>query len=151
MKYSEFERRIEKELGLNVQDFPGALQVDKEVCGLLIVLARVHKDDAYQMVIFSNDIDNESLRKELLSICYELAVTPLENREEEKKYQIKHKYIETNTNYLNYSVDGFHFNTNTECFGHKVVFTKSKLKSLAEPVFYRTLLNEDIYVWEAVE
>jgi len=52
----------------------------------------------------------DDLKHQLFHILAEYAATPIEEREEEKKYQFKIKGIVDNMNFLNYEmIQGFYF------------------------------------------
>ena len=85
MKYSEFEREVEK-LGCEVYDMSGDVVVKRNTHTILTV----NKNKGFE---FDNVWNNWSrigeIKSPLFDLAYQLAKTPLAEREEEKKYRVK--------------------------------------------------------------
>ena len=86
MKYSEFEREVERE-GFNVDRKSGTAYVDSTTGTVM----SISTDD-----LFMFDCDwsafvhlNRDVQGKLFDLAYQLAKTPLAEREEEKKYRVK--------------------------------------------------------------
>ena len=86
MKYSEFEREVERE-GFNVDRRSGTVYVDSTTDTVM----SISTDD-----LFMFDCDwsafvhlNRDVQELLFDLAYQLAKTPLTEREEEKKYRVK--------------------------------------------------------------
>ena len=86
MKYSEFEREVERE-GFNVDRKSGTVYVDSTTGTVMSISA----DD-----LFMFDCDwsafvhlNRDVQGELFDLAYQLAKTPLAEREEEKRYWLQ--------------------------------------------------------------
>ena len=86
MKYSEFEREVERE-GFNVDRKSGTAYVDSTTDTVM----SISTDD-----LFMFDCDwsafvhlNRDVQEKLFDLAYQLAKTPLAEREEEKKYRVK--------------------------------------------------------------
>ena len=86
MKYSEFEREVERE-GFNVDRKSGTVYVDSTTGTVM----SISTDD-----LFMFDCDwsafvhlNRDVQEKLFDLAYQLAKTPLAEREEEKKYRVK--------------------------------------------------------------
>ena len=86
MKYSEFEREVERE-GFNVDRKSGTAYVDSTTDTVM----SISTDD-----LFMFDCDwsafvhlNRDVQEPLFDLAYQLAKTPLAEREEEKKYRVK--------------------------------------------------------------
>ena len=86
MKYSEFEREVERE-GFNVDRKSGTIYVDSTTDTVM----SISTDD-----LFMFDCDwsafvhlNRDVQEPLFDLAYQLAKTPLAEREEEKKYRVK--------------------------------------------------------------
>ena len=86
MKYSEFEREVERE-GFNVDRKSGTAYVDSTTGTVM----SISTDD-----LFMFDCDwsafvhlNRDVQEQLFDLAYQLAKTPLAEREEEKKYRVK--------------------------------------------------------------
>ena len=86
MKYSEFEREVERE-GFNVDRQLGTIYVDSTTDTVM----SISTDD-----LFMFDCDwsafvhlNRDVQEQLFDLAYKLAKTPLAEREEEKLYRVK--------------------------------------------------------------
>ena len=86
MKYSEFEREVERE-GFNVDRKSGTVYVDSTTGTVM----SISTDD-----LFMFDCDwsafvhlNRDVQEQLFDLAYQLAKTPLAEREEEKLYRVK--------------------------------------------------------------
>ena len=86
MKYSEFEREVERE-GFNVDRKSGTAYVDSTTDTVM----SISTDD-----LFMFDCDwsafvhlNRDVQEKLFDLAYKLAKTPLAEREEEKRYRVK--------------------------------------------------------------
>ena len=86
MKYSEFEREVERE-GFNVDRKSGTIYVDSTTDTVM----SISTDD-----LFMFDCDwsafvhlNRDVQEPLFDLAYKLAKTPLAEREEEKLYRVK--------------------------------------------------------------
>ena len=88
MKYSEFKREVEK-MGFVVEDDGTPIYVDKSKDGETLVSIGKHKqfwlDPGWSG--FNNLTDDQKLK--LYDLAYQLAKTPLADREEEKRYRLK--------------------------------------------------------------
>ena len=85
MKYSEFEREVERE-GFNVDRKSGTVYVDSTTGTVM----SISTDD-----LFMFDCDwsafvhlNRDVQEPLFDLAYQLAKTPLAEREEEKRYRL---------------------------------------------------------------
>lgn len=78
----------------------------------------------------------------LLDLLYQYAMTPLEEREEPKKYKLKHKLIREN-GYLNYveSKKELIFSTDTEIRDIRADFTIQEWESLTKQTWEDLLLQ----------
>ena len=86
MKYSEFEREVERE-GFSVDGKSGTVYVDSTTGTVM----SISTDD-----LFMFDCDwsafvhlNRDVQEKLFDLAYKLAKTPLAEREEEKRYRVK--------------------------------------------------------------
>lgn len=104
MKTSEFKRRLEDSgfsvelIGANLKEFQ--ILYDGFPRGYIL------EDFPYQMnttYYFKEMEDN--LRILLLDTMYEYARTPVEDREEEKRYKLKHRFLKTSSGYSFLSVN----------------------------------------------
>ena len=97
MKYSEFEREVERE-GFNVDRKSGPVYVDSTTGTVM----SISTDD-----LFMFDCDwsafvhlNRDVQEPLFDLAYQLAKTPLAEREEEKLYNIIFPTIQRDGNFI---------------------------------------------------
>ena len=97
MKYSEFEREVERE-GFNVDRKSGTVYVDSTTGTVM----SISTDD-----LFMFDCDwsafvhlNRDVQEPLFDLAYKLAKTPLAEREEEKKYNVIFPTIQRDGNFI---------------------------------------------------
>ena len=92
MKYPEFEREVGK-LGCEVYDTSGTVVVKRNTYTILTV----DKDREFE---FDNDWNKWSgigeIKSPLFDLAYQLAKTPLAEREEEKLYQVRFPRVRRN-------------------------------------------------------
>ena len=92
MKYPEFEREVGK-LGCEVYDTSGDVVVKRNTYTILTV----NKDREFE---FDNDWNEWSgigeIKSPLFDLAYQLAKTPLAEREEEKLYQVRFPRVRRN-------------------------------------------------------
>ena len=74
--------------------------------------------------------------KELYKLCFEYASTPIGDREEEKKFYLKHRWLENREelNYLNFEISGLYYGLNTKCEASwsKTKFTLKEIEDIKE-------------------
>ena len=97
MKYSEFEREVERE-GFNVDRKSGTVYVDSTTGTVM----SISTDDLF---IFDCDWSafvhlNRDVQEPLFDLAYKLAKTPLAEREEEKKYNVIFPTIQRDGNFI---------------------------------------------------
>ena len=97
MKYSEFEREVERE-GFNVDRKSGTVYVDSTTGTVM----SISTDD-----LFMFDCDwsafvhlNRDVQEPLFDLAYQLAKTPLAEREEEKLYNVIFPTIQRDGNFI---------------------------------------------------
>ena len=140
MKYSEFEREVEK-LGFVVDDSSTPIYVDRNGGGETLVSIGRHKrfwlDPGWSG--FNNLTEDQKL--ELYDLAYQLAKTPLEEREEEKLYNVIFPTIQRDGNFIYMAKD----NSNGDPLGidwsdyiymkrnpTKFAFTEQEIKDIDE-------------------
>ncbi len=90
----------------------------------------------------------ERLRRDLLSVMYELASTPIDEREDEKKFYLKHRFLEIDgCNYLNYDYGFQDLNLNDKIQFDEIQtqFTQKKIEEIKEKY------NTDLKDFEIIE
>ena len=132
MKYSEFEREVERE-GFNVDRKSGTAYVDSTTDTVM----SISTDD-----LFMFDCDwsafvhlNRDVQEKLFDLAYQLAKTPLAEREEEKKYHLKlTSNVLSEEHYLNLikrtTGDYYYLDDTDEVFGSKTIFTESEIAEM---------------------
>ena len=136
MKYSEFKREVEK-MGFVVEDDGTPIYVDKSKDGETLVSIGKHKqfwlDPGWSG--FNNLTDDQKLK--LYDLAYQLAKTPLADREEEKRYRLKlvnTLISDQDETYLNLQEGRdkpyWFIGSKTEIFGAKTIFTESEIAEM---------------------
>ena len=132
MKYSEFEREVEK-LGCEVDDRGCDLFVKRNTHTILTV----NKNKEFE---FDNDWNKWSgigeIKSPLFDLAYQLAKTPLAEREEEKKYYLKLELPipleDSSMHWLNQKVGAskYHFGSQENIRDYKTIFTESEVAQM---------------------
>ena len=133
MKYSEFEREVERE-GFNVDRKSGTAYVDSTTGTVMSISA----DD-----LFMFDCDwsafvhlNRDVQEKLFDLAYQLAKTPIVEREEEKKYHLKLELPipleDSSMHWLNQKVGAskYHFGSQENIRDYKTIFTESEVAQM---------------------
>ena len=128
MKYSEFERDIEA-MGYSISIDLDNLYVKGRERACLI---SVGTHNAY---IINSDYDHfrhleDSKKEKLLGLVWQLASTPLEERNEEKRYRLRLPFLADHQAYLNEFRNGFFMGDKHQTHKHKTIFTEREVKEL---------------------
>lgn len=93
MKTKEFVKKV-KELGLGVYTHGRDLDIESGYYNY--VVATIDIKEMYGLSISYNDYIalDEDTKKELYKLCIEYAATPVDEREEERKFYLRHKYFQ---------------------------------------------------------
>lgn len=85
-------------------------------------------------------------QQEYYKIIFDYLITPIEEREEEKKYYLRHKGFKDDAKYLNYRLHGktFIINDKSNSKSHKTQFTQEEIDKMPECYTHPA-------VWEQVE
>lgn len=148
MKYSTFTKRIEERAGFKVENEARYINVIAHGC----FVGNVEKECEHNFAVRGGGNLTKDEARYLAQMCHQLACTPLEEREKEKKYWIRHKFLRSGEDYLNYLQKSkvFEFNNIIPFENFQEAFTTKELKELTEPAFYTSLLDKSIYDWEEV-
>lgn len=94
MKTKEFIKKV-KELGFGVYTDDRYLYIEYGYYNYGV--ATIDMTQRYWLSISYNyDIElDEDIKKELYELCFEYTVTPVDEREEEKKFYLKHRWMTT--------------------------------------------------------
>ena len=81
-------------------------------------------------------------------LIYEYGMTPIEEREQEKKYRYRLRGVKEGSGYLNYSTDylNYHFTNLLEVSGVTTKFTDSEVKNFPDDIKNILMLCEKIEV-----
>lgn len=145
MKTKEFIRRVE-ELGYQVHDAPESILVYNEYG---ITYAKILPYQ-YAISTIGDGFYAHKKHKELYKLCIDYTATPIEDREEEKKFYLKHKYFKcTNgdSRYFQiYEPNGNPWlNAMDSIMGYKKQFTLKEIEEIKEK------FNTDLADFELVE
>lgn len=145
MKTREFVKKVES-LGLEVHDFMGLLEV--RLSGETFM--EVYKNSKYFGI--NDEIDNllHSHKLSLLKWLIEYVETPIEEREEPKKYYLTlPEMFGKNKLYLNYRAYGneYFFNNRLTTEYCQTQFTQEEIDNLSNQDFIKTLIKEEVE-WE---
>ena len=132
MKYSEFKREVEK-LGCEVCNTSGDIVVKRNTYTILTV----NKNKEFE---FDNEWNKWSgigeIKSPLFDLAYQLAKTPLVEREEEKKYHLKLELPipleDSSMHWLNQKVGAskYHFGSQENIRDYKTIFTESEVAQM---------------------
>ena len=134
MKYSEFKREVEK-LGFVVEDDGTPIYVDKSKDGETLVSIGKHKrfwlDPGWSG--FNNLTEDQQLK--LYDLAYQLAKTPLAEREEEKRYYLRLATkidVYEDRRYLNMDIpnEKYTLSENKDDAYYKAIFTESEIAEM---------------------
>ena len=147
MKYSEFKREVEK-MGFVVEDDGTPIYVDKSKDGETLVSIGKHKrfwlDPGWSG--FNNLTEDQKLK--LYDLAYQLAKTPLAEREEEKRYYLRNAspllrgsgrgYLAKNKDTLEY------YALSLKCSEefYQTIFTESEINQMDITGFERVEVTE---------
>ena len=134
MKYSEFKAEVEK-LGYWVDIDHAPIYVDKPERGETIIAIGKHKRfsvDPGWSGFHSIPEENQIV---IYNLAHALTVTPLAEREEEKKYYLKlTSKVLSEEHYLNLikrtTGDYYYLDDTDEVFGSKTIFTESEIAQM---------------------
>ena len=144
MKYSKFTQNI-KGLGYRTVDKGDSLYIATVGDSRLIAIDKTKVcsvDSTYGL--FDSTLPNGDKEK-LLTLAVELAITPLKDREDEKRYRLRLPFAIESDSYLNVCDEGFFVSSKDGTFGDKTVFTESEVSELKQNH------NLDSFVMEEVK
>ena len=148
MKTKEFIKRV-KELGYRCYEYADSIAIRVNIYEFMI--AAIDKKEMYSFIIGSDlGLDNPEtfITDKLLELIVEYVRTPVDERVEEKKFYLRHKWLNLDTdNYLHLDVDdGSCMLDDKEEFSYtKIKLTKKEIKEIKEK------FNTDLADFELVE
>lgn len=134
MKYSDFEKKV-KELGYYYEK-SDSYHIVKNSQGFQ--LAYVSRFVQYSMGTAEHSFKHldSIVSRNIIEICYNLASTPLEEREEERRFKLKMEGLSEGYNYFtSNNIDRILcFDTQYNNSGVKTVFTENEITHLPENI-----------------
>lgn len=159
MKTKEFIEKVEK-MGFDIAYYKNPFSnVKSSDCDLITIyhedriLVKVWTNCRYAISTIS-DGHSEYLYgydvQELYKLCFEYTSTPVEDREEEKKYYLRHKWLNNkNTNYLHLNEENNFYDLSVykslEAWKAQLQFTEKEIEEIKEK------FNTDLKDFELVE
>ena len=148
MKTKEFFRKIEA-LGFKVDDCNGDLLIgdtNRNYC-------HSSSGERYKREIYHDHLEKleEETRHKLLDLVVEYAKTPVEEREESKKYYLKlPEMFDSDLGYVNYEKDDncyfFSDMFTTDLF--QTQFTQEEIDNMPDQEFIQSLIKEEVqWIW----
>ena len=143
MKTSEFIERVLEVEGVGSHKERGSYVSFITRDGSMLASVFVKRTHAFDTAWTSFHELKKQSKDHLLTLIYEYAMTPLEAREEPKKYKLKHKLIRGNDGYLNYagSKKELIFSSETEIRDIRATATIQEWESLTEQTWEDLLLQ----------
>lgn len=144
MKTKEFIKRVEK-LGFTIEYYKNPFSNIKSNCDYDLitisannqVLVKIWTNCQYAISTISDGHSNYLYGydvQELYKLCFEYTSTPVEDREEEKKYYLKHRFLVEvgDCNYLNsdHSLREFYLNDKSQSEKIQTQFTLKEIEEI---------------------
>ena len=143
MKYSEFKQRV-IDIGFTVEDEAREVWVvDDEGDIVATVSTDITNSMDTDHIAFKEQ--GEDVRAEVLRLTYQLAKTPLAEREEEKKYYLRLVAdLPFEFTYLNKDVETgeYSISDDRDCNGIKTIFTESEVAEMDIAGFEKVEVEE---------
>lgn len=143
MKTKEFIKRVE-DLGYDVELYPSHVVITTSN----ISVATVYTQRLYEINTRSIVKVELTHKEELFDLIIKYAKTPIEEREEEKKFYLRHTWIETGyDDYLNIDLedDYYYLDDKKEDWYKKTIFTRKEIDEI------KAKYNTDLSDFEIVE
>lgn len=143
MKTSEFIKKALEIDGAESYVFDRYIKLNSKN-GVILAIVDTEETHAFNTKTFGFSSLNLRSKKQLLSLLYEYATTPIEKREEPKKYRLFHKLIEGDyEGYLNFKVDENRllFSDKNEGKFHKTIFTIKEWEEITDMSWDELLLQ----------
>lgn len=133
MKYTEFEEKVKEIDGIKEVDHKHhTLYIRNSAGDAVMHISKAHMYSMYT-TYGAWKRTSDVVKAKLYQLAYELTATPLEEREEPKKYYYRLPYIARGTNYLNIdTVEGLYYSTNKQVPGIKTQFTREEYAAIAK-------------------
>lgn len=112
-------------------------------------LAHIFTKELYRMSSYFSNIDCGENAGILFALIFQYAITPIKDREEEKRYYLKHRWLQRygKSNYLNIEAGGNYYGLN-DIRDLEYVQTKFTLKEIEE---IKKKFDTDLKDFELVE
>lgn len=149
MKTKEFKNRVNS-LGLEFYTYGDELNIEAGYYDN--VVAAIDVKERYGISISYDDYIelDEDTKKELYKLCFEYAQTPVEDRKEEKKFYLKHRWMRNINGFsraLKIDIEDGTADVGLMCpsLGYKNQFTKKEIEEIKEK------FNTDLADFKEVE
>lgn len=141
MRTKEFKNKI-SELGFYFETYNNQKTYNNQICIYSDFKLNKTVASVYTEVCFSIDLTyggfdklEHEQKEELFNLIVEYARTPVEEREEPKKYYLKHKWLTDNGgsyNCLNFYVDEnkYSIESDSDMYGFKTQFTQTEIDEI---------------------
>lgn len=145
MKYKEFKDKINK----IANDYNLNLEVTRDMNNIYVKVGDLLCATVSTVKRFFMSIDpgalyfNVEARQEIFEALYELSKTPIEERQDVKKYYLKHRFLEDGSrSYLNsdYRFQELYLNGNDQFEEIQTQFTQEEIDEIKEK--YKTTLDD---------
>ena len=149
MKYTEFEKKVKEVPGVAEAVISGYTVTVEDIAGRRVLDVSVN----YMHTIFTAYESwrylSEATQAKLYKLAYELTSTPLEEREEQKKYYYRLPYGTKSYSYLNYDSGDFtmFYADSRESAGYQTQFTRAEYSAIAK----KHGIPEGVHISEEVE
>lgn len=146
MKYSEFKAEVEK-MGLNVDSSDHRVFVRRKSGNVVVAIYKSVENFVDCGWASYLDTANDEQRGQLFDLAYQLAKTPLEEREEEKRYWLianlpqleEHSWFYLNRNIKNGKCT---LGTKTRSSSYQTIFTESEIAEMDITGFEKIEVSE---------
>lgn len=146
MKTKEFIKKVE-ELGLRVKNCYKAFEISNATNQIAFV--EEEKTLAFSTTFYKYYDLDEEIKEKLFDLLVEYARTPIEEREEEKKYYLRHRwlcdYTKHSFKFLNKVNDAYSINDDFETAQVKTEFTQKEIDNI------KKTFNTDLSDFEMIE
>lgn len=134
IKYTEFEAKVKEVAGVAEVAHKGNTVYVRDSSGQTIF--HVSGNFTFSVYTIYNTWRGlkESTQAELYRLAYELTTTPLDEREEPKKYYYRLPYVDKKSSYLNYDMEceSVFYDHNRELYGYQTKFTRKEYAAIAK-------------------
>lgn len=134
MKTKEFCEKVEK-LGFRTMHVNAYIYIENR---MVDTCAMVNEYNCYEVNTDTGDFYDlkKETKEELFNLLVEYSSTPIEERKEEKKYYLKHRFVQNATGsfYMNYKTEDkkYVLSDSLETDDYKTKFTKKEIEEIKQ-------------------